>query len=182
MEGRGTYSMILGDSYHDGISSRPCVFTWYPAYLAREDPPRSRHHIRGISKTFFESRPCGCDCQKQEKIEYRGCRRICRGLSRMRQLPLRCQRSSRHLPFPHLNCNISRHPRVSSTPRSAHPRPCVSLLFLPRPPPCTSPSPSLLTHGTSCGQRPSGWHGSQPAGKHILRAALPPGCLRTVLV
>ena len=49
------------------------------------------------------------------------------------------------------------------------------------PSPCLSPSPPLHPHGTSCGQRPSGWRESQPTGELTLRPSLPRNAVQTVL-
>jgi hypothetical protein len=67
-------------------------------------------------------------------------------------------------------------PRSITHPASAFP----SFIFCV-PSPFLSPSPSLHPHGTSCGQRPSGWRESQPTDELTLRPSLPCNAVQTVL-
>ena len=97
--------------------------------------PRSRHSVRFRERP----RPLGCNCRwlnTKKGWTHQNRRRISRGLSRMRQLPSMGKRSGRHLPFQYPSTNISRHPRVPSAPRSAHPprpyTPLLSLFCVPR--------------------------------------------------
>ena len=110
-----------------------------PICRGNSDPLRSRYRSRRISKTFFEPRPRVAAVAEYQKKRAPRLPTGCPGSSRLRQLPSRRQRSARHLPFPHLNRNISCHPRVPSTLRPAHPRPCVSFRV-----PCHAPLPLPL--------------------------------------
>jgi hypothetical protein len=87
-----------------------------------------------------------------------------------------------HPSISHENLYFSRYPTGVKLERAiwpisplsiTHPTSVFPSFIFCVPSPFLSPSPSLHPHGTSCGQRPSGWHESQPTDELTLRPSLP---------